>query len=130
MLFLDACTVIYHVEAVQPFLGRLRKAIEAFGEELVAVSRLSRLECLVKPVREGNEAVIERYEHFFSTDMLTIVELTPEVIDRALGLRARLGLRTADALQAASALTLNVPSRFLTNDKVFKKVPGLDVHLI
>ena len=129
MLFLDACAIIYHVEAVEPFLGRLRKRVAELDEEQVAVSRLSRLECLVKPLRDAQTGLLELYAQFFATDALTIVELTPGIVDHATALRAHLGLRTADALQAASALSLASP-RFLTSDKSFKRVPGLDVHLI
>lgn len=129
--FLDACIVIYWVEAADPFYSRLaakiRKLEKAHPGISFAVSRLSLLECLVKPVRENDREVLERYATFFQAPDLQIVELTPEVIDLATRLRAIHGLRTPDAIQAACALSLPEKTLFLTNDDAFKKVKGLDL---
>ncbi len=134
ILFLDANIIIYRVEAVEPFNRQLFAAVQ----ELVArhpdagfaVSRLSMLECLVKPLREQNAAEIERYRSFFASSGLQIVEVSSQVVETATLLRARHGLRTPDAIQAASALSLKVPVTFLTGDKQFTKVPGLNVRLV
>lgn len=56
---------------------------------------------------------------------MTIVEITPLVIDRALQLRADIGLGTPDAIQAASALLLPKPTSLVTGEAKFSKVPGL-----
>lgn len=134
ILFLDANIIIYRVEAVEPFNRQLFAAVQ----ELVArhpdagfaVSRLSMLECLVKPLREQNSAEIERYRSFFASSGLQMIEVSSLVIETATLLRARHSLRTPDAIQAASALSLKVPVTFLTGDKQFAKVPGLNVRLI
>jgi predicted nucleic acid-binding protein len=134
ILFLDANIIIYRVEAVEPYNRQVFAAVQ----ELVArhpdagfaVSRLSMLECLVKPLREQNTAEIDRYRDFFVATGLQIVEVSSQVIETATLLRARHGLRTQDAIQAASALTVKVPVTFLTGDKQFTKVPGLNVRLV
>ena len=134
ILFLDANIIIYQVEAVEPF----NRQVFATVQELVArhpdagfaVSRLSMLECLVRPLREQNTAEIDRYRAFFASAGLQMVEVSSQVIETATLLRARHGLRTPDAIQAASALSVKVPVTFLTGDKQFTKVPGLNVRLL
>lgn len=134
IIFLDANIIIYQVEAVAPFRDKVRIAVtnilaEHPGSRFV-VSRLSLLECLVKPVRERNTLVVERYRSFFTASDLAIVEISPQVIDRALLLRAYAGLRTPDAIQAASALTFPEPAIFVTGDSGFSKVPDLTSRII
>jgi len=132
--FLDANIVIYRVEAVEPFnrqlLATLQELVEEHPNAGFAVSRLSMMECLVKPLREQNAADIERYRSFFASAGLQIVELGVVVIESATVLRARHGLRTPDAIQAASALSLKGSVTFLTGDRHFRKVPGLNVRLV
>lgn len=131
-LFLDACAVIYLIEAETSFhasvLGVLRALRDGFPGARLAVSRLSVLECLVKPTRDGARELITEYRAFFAARDLLVIELDASVVDMALGLRAHYGLRTPDALQAASALTLPADGhRFITNDKSFERVSALSV---
>ncbi|MFZ4856488.1 MAG: type II toxin-antitoxin system VapC family toxin [Desulfuromonadaceae bacterium] len=134
ILFLDANIIIYRVEAVEPFNRQLfatvQELVTRHPDTGFAVSRLSMLECLVKPLRDQNTAEIDRYRGFFASAGLQMVEVSSQVIETATLLRARHGLRTPDAIQAASALSLKVPVTFLTGDKQFTKVPGLNVRLV
>ena len=133
-IFLDANIIIYQVEGMEPFRQQVRNSladiVRHHPDAGFAVSRLSLLECLVKPVREQNDAVISRYRGFFTSRDIQIIEVTDQVIETALGLRARHGLRTPDAIQAASALILASPATFLTGDRNFQKVSTLQVQLI
>ena len=134
IIFLDANVIIYQVEGAADFHGRVldtvQDLIRKHPRANFAVSRLSVLECLVKPVREGSNAVIDRYRAFFSASGLQVVDVSSLVIEKALLLRAFQGLRTPDAIQAASALSLNGPVVFLTGDKAFGKIAGLSVRII
>ena len=134
ILFLDACVVIYWIEAPDPFHARLIERLRALREQVpdasFAVSGLSRLECMGKPLRDGDQALLDEYRAFFEAGQLQIVELTAPVIERATQLRARHGLMTPDALQAASALQLEGDVLFLTNDDHFRSVGGLRVETI
>lgn len=98
----------------------------------LAVSRLSLMECRVKPLRESNADLLQRYAEFFAA--VQVLELSAETIDLATELRADYGLKTPDALQAASALQWQRDSQeevlFVTADKSFVKVPNLAVRLI
>ena len=134
-LFLDACAIIYLIEAKEPFYTKVQKALRLIADKnpdtAIAISRLSILECLVNPLRQQENFIIEQYRSFFARQDLQIVELNPNVIEKALWLRVRYNLRTPDALQAASALTLP-PEKllFLTGDKSFNKVIELDVKTL
>ena len=59
-------------------------------------SELTRLECRVKPLRQGDAELLAVFDAFFA-EAATVVALTREVIDRAAGLRARYGAMTPDA---------------------------------
>ena len=133
-LFLDANIIIYRVETVEPFnqqvLAIVQELVALYPHAGFAVSRLSMMECLVKPLRDQNNADVERYRGFFASSGLQIVELSSLVLETATLLRARYGLRTPDAIQAASAMSIKGPVTFLTGDKQLAKVPGLNVRLV
>lgn len=134
IIFLDANIIIYQVEAIPAFRDKVRFVVtEIFDAHpgcRFAVSRLSLLECLVKPVRERNIPLIERYRSFFSANDLVIVEISPQVIERALLIRSDTGLRTPDAIQAASAQILPDQTIFVTGDAGFAKVSDLFSRII
>jgi predicted nucleic acid-binding protein len=134
ILFLDANVIIYRVEVVEPFnqqvLSSVQELVTLHPDAEFAVSRLSMMECLVKPLRDQNAVEIDRYRAFFASAGLQIVEVSSLVIETATLLRARHGLRTPDAIQAASALSVKGPVTFLTGDKQFTRVPGLNVRLV
>ncbi len=134
MVFLDASAIIcllegdaHAVRAVQDALAALRTGDRA---PPIAASALSRLECRIGPLRARDDTLLERYEAFFADPGLTVIALDDAVIDRAAELRAGHGLRTPDALQAASLLTRDERGVFVTGDGGFRRVPGLQVHSI
>ncbi len=131
-LFLDACALIYRFEGAAPFRAAAMNLMAQLTAQQasveLAVSRLSVLECRVKPLREGNTVLLKRYEDFFAA--VQIAELSAAVVDAATQLRARYGLKTPDALQAASAFAASTHTLFVTADAGFAKVAGLDVRLI
>lgn len=94
-----------------------------------AISRLALLEVRVKPMRDNDTALLRRYDEFFAGRM-EMVEIDAAVIDRATALRAAHGLKTADSIHAASALSLKEPALFVTGDQVFERVIGLKVILV
>lgn len=132
MLFWDACAIIYFVESVDPWAARLTRLLATLDREHEghAVSQLSLLECRIKPVRNQDTAVLARYERFFSRRDLVEVPISREIILQAARVRALYNLRTPDALQAATALSLAPGVIFLTNDDSFARVPGLDLRLL
>ncbi len=130
ILFLDACILIYRIEEVSPWNARVIELLSHLKRQYpdagLAVSRLSQLECRVKPLRDNDDTLLSRYDDFFSSTDLRIVELDANVIEGATHLRAQYGLRTPDALQAACCLSLGEPAIFISNDSVFERVPFTD----
>lgn len=128
-IFLDACIIIYWVECAQPFHAKLLAQLASIAEQhpkhLLTISRLSLLECLVKPLRHQEKSILKIYQDFFESPSLSIVEIDAQVIDIATLLRSKYALRTPDAIQAASCLSAKTPHRFLTNDKRFSNIPTL-----
>ncbi len=133
-IFLDASAIIYWVEAADSWFDRLQDVLfelrKRHGEIGFAVSLLSLLECRIKPLREGNQEVLDRYTAFFGRPDLVQVSLDGPVIELGTHLRARHSLSTPDALQAASALSLGSDVVFVTGDDAFGKVQGLTVRRV
>lgn len=133
-IFLDACIIIYWVESTEPFyselIAKLTNIAKRYPQHTLAISRLSLLECLVKPIRKQDKKLLKIYQQFFESSQLSIIEIDSQVIDTATQLRAYHNLRTPDAIQAAGCLSLQESHLFLTNDKMFRKIPALTVEIV
>jgi predicted nucleic acid-binding protein len=81
-------------------------------------------------MRRGDQACLDRFEALFAQPDLLVVELTASVVELATQLRANLGLRTTDALQAACCLQLGPDALMITGDAGFQRVQALQVRLI
>jgi len=132
--FFDASALIYLIEGKEPFAGKARNELAAAARKYpglgAGVSRLTWLECRVGPMKANDNAVLAAFDAFFARPDLIWVELTREVVELAAAIRARDGLRTPDALQAASCLQLGTSHLFLTGDATFKRVAGLNVKVL
>ncbi len=132
--FFGANALIYRIEGAEPFAGQvnaaLAEAAQAHPNMGAAVSRLSWLVCRIRPMRLDDHATLAAFDAFFTRPDLIWVELTKDVVELATAIRARHGLRTPDALQAASCLQLGAEHLFFTGDAGFKRVAGLNVRLV
>lgn len=132
--FFDASALIYLIEGADPFAARLRKELAALAKNHpdlgAAVSRLSWLECRVGSMRANDSTTLALYDGFFVRPDLVWVELTQELVELAAAIRVQTGLKTPDALQAASCLQLGDDHVFLTGDGAFRRVSGLKVKLL
>ena len=105
-IYLDACSIIYLIEAAQPFHGKVVAALNAFRSEVglqVVTSRLSMLECRTRPVRDHDTSLLAAYDAFFSADRLALADIDARVIEVATQLRATYRFRTPDAIHLATA---------------------------
>ena len=134
ILFLDARVLIYRVEEVVPWNAHLTKLLANLRRKYaglqLAVSRLSHLECHVQPLRDSDDALLAQYDALFSAPELHTVEIDANVIEGATQIRAKFGLLTRDAIQAASCLSLGAEHIFLTNDAAFRRVPKLALRIL
>lgn len=119
-VYLDSCCFIYLVEGEPVWRSvveqRLRK-LEPSSK--LVTSQLARLECRTKPVRDGNRALLERYDMLFGADRVLVLDVSADVVDRATDLRARYGFKTPDAIHLASALEF-AATEFWTGTRLWR----------
>lgn len=132
--FLDASALIYLIEGKEPFASKVRQQLTAsaskYPDLCAAVSRLTWLECRVGPMKANDGAVLAAFDTFFAKPELIWVELTKDVVELAAAIRVKHGLRTPDALQAASCLQLGEGHLFFSGDTTFRRVGGLNVKVL
>ena len=129
-IYLDACCFIYLVEGQSEW----RTAVEQQLRNLdplskLITSQLTRLECRTKPMREGNRALLERYEALFAADRVAVLDVSEHVIDRATDLRARYGFKTPDAIHLATAIEFSA-AEFWTGDATLSRGTDIAVTLL
>lgn len=129
---LDTCIFIYQWEA-HPRYSPLTDCIFSSLEQsdLVAVaSTITMTELLVHPYRDHDVVRVNELFGLFSTyPNLEWVAPHLEIAARAAEIRAQCGLRTPDALQAATAAQRNATA-MITNDPIFKRVSDFDVLVL
>ncbi len=120
MIYADSGILIRLIEGADrlrlPIESRLRE-IRSHGKTLIT-SRLSRLECRCKPMKESQEYILSLYDGFFDTQEVLLQEIDAAVIERATELRAAFGLKASDAIHAATAILGSV-AEFWTADRDF-----------
>lgn len=131
-VYVDADTIIYRVERVVPYdqvAAPLWDALD-HGSQAVVISELSVLEVLVKPLKVNDGLLVDLFRRvLYDTLGLTVQPISRAVLELAAQLRAVHGLKTPDAIHAATALNCSCVE-FITNDAVFKRVPGLPVIVL
>lgn len=134
IVFFGVSALIYLIEGAAPFGEMVRKTLSALAKKHPdlgsAVSRLAWLECRVGPIKSQRRCGAGRLRCLFSRPDLVWVEMTREVVELAAAIRVKHGLRTPDALHAASCLQLGHRHIFLTGDAAFKRVVGLNVTIL
>jgi predicted nucleic acid-binding protein len=124
LLLVDSAPIIYVLEGHPKLARRFRPLFEAHAEGrfAFAVTTITIAEVLTGPLRAGNEALARRYRAIFESWRL--VDLNVGIAESAARLRATLGLRLADAVQAASALAIDAAA-LVTHDRDFSRVRPL-----
>jgi uncharacterized protein len=129
LIYLDSVIVIYAVEGVPAFRARAiarLAAAESAGDD-VATSDLTRLECLIQPLRNNDMALQQEYLRFLGST--TVLPLPPSVYDRAALIRAVHKYPIADSLHLATSIVGN-STRFLTNDVRLSGFPDIDIKIL
>lgn len=129
---LDTSIFIYHLEASPRYVPVTEILFEILpaGKISAVTSVLTVMELTVRPLQLARSEVADEYEVLVATfPNLLLVNVDRAVARRAAELRARHRLRTADAVQVATAL-LNEATAFLTNDKDLRRIDELEVLLL
>jgi len=121
---LDTAVLIYHLEHVQPYSDLTVRLVErlAGGDATAVVSTVTVTELLTAPFREAEPDAADAAEGFLAS--LPGCEIRPvsyEVARTAARIRARTGLRTPDALVAATARDAGA-THLLTNDEGLRRL--------
>ncbi len=116
-VYLDSCIVIYLIQGPEELSKAILQALRpSEGEPPWSLfSDLTRLECRVWPMRQGNDQLLHQFDEFFASEDLTRIPMTAETFDLATELRSLHGVKTPDALHLAAAI-LGECQEFWTND--------------
>jgi predicted nucleic acid-binding protein len=131
LVYCDSVVLIYFFEQV----GQLQAAIahrllaSQNAGDLFAVSDLTRLECRVRPIKNGDSGLLAGYDAFFNGSDVVVVPLTRAVYDRATEIRARYPFKTADSLHLAAAVESGC-GLFLTNDLKLSRFTDVPVEVL
>ena len=129
-LYLDASAIIYSIESAPPLrnvvLSRILAAESTPGGAILT-SRLSRLECRVRPLKLAQISLLQTYELFFTQPSLDLAEITAAVVERATDLRVKYKFKTPDAIHLATAIELGADA-LLTGDRDLTRCRELKVE--
>jgi uncharacterized protein len=132
LVYIDTSCIIYLLEASGPIHHAVTSRLARHGASASATlvsSRLARLECRTKPLREANLALLARYETFFGAQRFQLVDVSPMVIERATDLRVKHGFKTPDALHLATAIIVGADV-VLTGDQQFERCTEVSVEVV
>jgi len=132
LVYLDTDALIYSVEKIVPYAALLQPLWDAAAQRTFQVvsSDLALLEALVQPLQLGDTVLVQLYRDLLTASQETrLIPISRAVIEAAARLRATTGIKTPDAIHAASALGEGV-ARFVSNDPVYRRIPGLPVTIL
>ena len=130
-VYLDTSPFIFSVERVEPYRTLLEPvwSLAQAGRFEIVTSDLVVLETLVKPLRENDIVLEHLFRSLLDTREVRLIPATRPIWEQAAHLRAATGLKTPDALHAATA-QLAECTLFITNDSDFRRVDGLPVVVL
>lgn len=130
MIYADSGIIMRWIEGTEnirtPIASRWQQLASA--DRVFVTSRLSHLECRCKPLRERQADLLRLYDAFFVGKEVVLREIDASVVEKATELRATLGLKTPDAIHAATAM-LTGTAAFWTTDARFLKCAALTVEI-
>jgi hypothetical protein len=88
-IYLDSCCFIYLVEGEPEWRAVVEQRLRDLEPtSRLVTSQLARLECRTKPTRDGNRALLERYDMLFGADRVAVLDvLNPQPPSSGRGMR-------------------------------------------
>lgn len=126
LLLVDSAPIIYVIEMHPTLRPRFRPVFEAHADSRfqLAITTIAIAEVLTGPLKARDDALAQRYRSLFET--WHRIDLDLEIAESAARLRASLGLKLPDAIQAASALKIGAVG-LITHDRDFSRLRSLRV---
>ena len=130
-VYIDANTLIYSVERVEPYRTLLEPMWQEAqdGNLTIVSSPVLMVEAMVKPIRDGNREIELQYRELFETNAVKLLDASNAVFEYASRIRAETGLETPDALHASTPLRAGC-ALFITNYTDFRRVDGLPIVVL
>ena len=129
LAYFDSCIIIYLVEEHPVYSPQLEARLQQAAGTILAFSALSELECLVLPIRNRQQLLIDKFRDWFQKGWF--LSLERPIFERAAELRAtHPRLKTPDAIHLAAAVHHGC-TEFWTNDNRLNAIaPGLAMKVI
>lgn len=126
LVLMDSAPIIYVLEAHKRFGPRFKPVFDAHaaGHLRFAVTTITIAEVLTGPEQARDEALARRYRAILES--WQPIPLDVDIAVSAARLRASLGLKLADAVQAASALAINAAA-LVTHDRDLSRVRAIRI---
>jgi len=126
LVVVDSAPIIYVLEGHPRLAARFQPLFDrhAKGEVAFAVTTITIAEVLTGPLNAGDEALVKRYRAVLES--WQVIDLSADIAESAARLRASLKIKLADAIQVASAISINADA-LVTHDRDFSKVTALKV---
>lgn len=127
-IYLDSCCVIYLLENVAVFGSNMRKHLQSVPDAVLCVSPLVRLEVLVKPINDGDTALINDYEDFLRQQQW--LSINDQIIAAALQLRTRHQIKIPDAIHLATAIHYDCQDFWTHDDHLNYAAQAAGCHVV
>ncbi len=129
---LDTSIFIYHLEDHPHYASLTEVILQSLekGTNSGVTSYLTLMEILVKPKTGGFLDAARDYEYYLTSfPNLSLFPFGLEIARKASDLRAENKIKTPDAIQIATSICHGATG-FLTNDRIFEKVKGIDTGIL
>jgi predicted nucleic acid-binding protein len=129
---LDTSIFIYHLEDHPRYASLTEVIFQSLekGTNSGVTSYLTLMEILVKPKTGGFSDAARDYEYYLTSfPNLSLFPFGLEIARKASDLRAENKIKTPDAIQIATSI-YHGATGFLTNDRIFEKVKGIDTGIL
>jgi uncharacterized protein len=128
LIYVDSCLLVYAFEQHPVFGPAVLAAMAREAPDRLAISAMTKMECLVKPMRIANLVLQRHYERGFGA--FHLLAMPESVFLLAAQLRARFGLKTPDALHLACAQHYRCDALWTNDDRLAQAGHGLARNIL